>query len=43
MTQPQIPPETLKAMTEFFLKTSIPRILKEKEGLNDQRRTKTVT
>lgn len=26
---PSISNETLKAMTEFFLKTSIPRILKE--------------
>lgn len=28
----QISEETLKAMAEFFLKTSIPRILAEREG-----------
>jgi len=37
--EPRISEQTLKAMTEFFLKTSIPRILKEKEGLNDSQRS----
>ncbi len=27
---PQISPETMKAMWEFFLKTSVPRILEER-------------
>lgn len=31
MKKPYISDETMKKMTEFFSKTSIPRILKEKE------------
>lgn len=34
VSPPQINEDTLKKMTEFFLKTSIPRLIEERKGVN---------
>ena len=39
MTQPNIPEKTLKEMTEFFLKTSIPRIIAERREKECQKKS----